>query len=159
MEEILKIQHNVFLSKAALLFFGLTVGLLVIPMQVAYASSFTVKAGVYEITVKTLLPNLEENLRYTTTVSEQCLSSQDATTLFPVLSHKSFSGCNLVGMPIESKQSQFSLACKNAEAASGTAYITTEHTGFAALLKIKMGGKNMKFSQTVRAHWLKACDD
>jgi hypothetical protein len=46
-------------------------------------------ARLYDVTVETGMPHLEENLRYAITRTEQCLARQDLDSVFPVLQHSS----------------------------------------------------------------------
>ncbi len=104
-----------------------------------------------------LLPHLENNLHYTTTHTEQCLGQQNASTLFPILKHDSFVGCALVGKQEEGENKEFDLVCSNTEAASGLVHFVINKESFSANLKIKMGGKNMKFSQRISGRRTGAC--
>lgn len=112
----------------------------------SYARDVDISPGVYSLTIETFLPNLETTLRNSTTRSTACLLSVNAKTLFPVLKESSFSNCALQEA---SSSSLFNLVCSNPEAATGTAVVSQGTNKFTAYLKIKMGGKNMKFSQSV----------
>jgi hypothetical protein len=114
--------------------------------------------GTYELTVETLLPHLEENLRYATTHQQYCLGTQEATTLFPILRHLAFTGCVLSGGQSVEDRLEYSLECSNAEAASGTAHLSVSPTGVNGVLEIKMGGKNMTLSQRIIGPRLGACE-
>lgn len=102
--------------------------------------------GTYEVAVQTVLPHLEENLRYATERDRRCLGTQNAARLFPVLEHPSFKGCRLTGTDSDL---QFNIQCQNPEAASGTATFDIDPQRFSGTLDIKMGGKNMRFTQIV----------
>src|SRR5215471_12349302 len=60
------------------------------------ASTVSIEPGLYELTAETVLPHLEENLRYATTHDRLCLGTQEASELFPLLRHQAFAGCTLV---------------------------------------------------------------
>src|SRR5437016_367403 len=51
----------------------------------------------YDVTIETGMPHLEENLRYTTTHRRSCISLEDLATQFPILDHPSLAGCTLGG--------------------------------------------------------------
>jgi hypothetical protein len=124
----------------------------------AVASPATLNPGVYLITAETLLPHLEENLRYATIRSNQCLGTQDAATLFPILRHQAFAGCELAATRSSGERSEFSLGCKNPEAATGTAYLVASPSAVFGLLEIKMGAKNMTLSQRISGPRVGACE-
>ena len=138
---------------------GLTVWLYSTGCQIAFASTIAVNPGAYEITAETLLPHLEENLRYATTRSNRCLGTQDASSLFPVLTQKSFVDCSLIGTQNDREYSDYSLVCRNSEAATGSARFIIRSSGFYGLLEVKMGGKNMRFSQRINGYRSGACDN
>jgi len=73
----------------------------------------SVKPGEYLLKTEILMPHLEESLRYATTKSQHCLSRENASTFFAVLSHDSFSNCSLVGKPNDGKYRLFDLVCLN----------------------------------------------
>jgi hypothetical protein len=102
--------------------------------------------GRWTLTTQTLLPHLEEALRYATTRDERCLGAPAADTLFPVLRHEAFAGCTLVAT---GEVNVFALRCRNAQAASGRATIEVAGAALTAVLEIKMGGKNMTLAQRV----------
>jgi len=143
---------------SARIFAGLAVCVCSAGWQLVSASTIAVNPGVYEITTETLLPHLEENLRYATTRSNQCLSTQDASSLFPILSQVSFVDCNLIGAQAGRENSDYALICRNSEAATGSAHFIVKSSHIHGLLKVKMGGKNMKFSQRINGYRLRACE-
>lgn len=103
--------------------------------------------GEYDLTIQTVLPHLEEPLRYATIRARQCLREPDATSIFPLLGHKAFAGCRLVPDADAGDDVRFTLVCKNSEAATGSAAFEVGATYLSAVLEIKMGGKNMTLSQ------------
>ncbi|MEX2482435.1 MAG: DUF3617 family protein [Gammaproteobacteria bacterium] len=112
--------------------------------------------GLYELSAQTVMPHLEAMRRFTA-VETRCLSA-DPSTLFPVLRQPALRGCTLqpaAGAPGGS----FDLRCRTEMVATGTAVITTAPQHIRGDLSIKMGGKNMTFSQHVRARPLGACPD
>ena len=125
--------------------------------QSSLASTVSVEPGLYELTAQTVLPHLEESLRYATTRTRQCLGTQEASALFPLLRHEAFAGCSLVHESSSDGEARFSLRCNNPQAATGAAHFTLQPGGFQAVLHIKMGGKNMTLSQRLSAPRLGAC--
>jgi hypothetical protein len=113
------------------------------------ATTVAVPAGEYDLTTQTVLPHLEEALRYATTRARQCLHEADATSIFPLLRHQAFTGCALVPRAQASDGLHFTLHCANPEAASGSAVFEIDAGRISALLDLKMGGKNMTLSQRI----------
>lgn len=121
------------------------------------AATVSVEPGLYEVTSQTVMPHLEEALRYATTTSRQCLGTQEAAALFPLLRHEAFAGCSLQRDAVSAAEAQFVLRCDNPQAATGVAHFTLEARGFHAVLYVKMGGKNMTLSQRLTAPRVGAC--
>jgi hypothetical protein len=121
------------------------------------ASPLVLAPGSYELTVETLLPHLEENLRYATTQQRHCLGTQDVSALFPILRHEAFSGCALSGGALMEGRLEYALACKNPQAASGVAHLLISPARLNGSLEIKMGGKSMTLSQRITALRVGAC--
>jgi len=83
-----------------------------------------------------------------------------AITVLPVKSqcqHASFTGCALVRKQTSTLLEEFDLVCANPEAASGGVRFSIGDKTFHGTLKIKMGGKNMKFSQQIHGSRIGAC--
>ena len=78
----------------------------------AAASTVSVEPGLYELTAQTVMPHLEEALRYATTSSRECLGTQQAAALFPLLRHEAFAGCSLVREDSSDAEARFSLPDK-----------------------------------------------
>jgi len=114
--------------------------------------------GMYAIKTEIIMPHLETNLRYTNTSTQQCLIRENVSTLFPVLEHVSFVDCALVEKQSKRAYEEFELVCLNAEAATGSARVVVDQQLFRATLYIKMGGKNMKFSQRVNGQRIGNCN-
>ena len=144
-------------SGLALAFARFIVGVCGVLCATVLASPLVLNPGTYELTVETLLPHLEENLRYATTRQRHCLGTGEATTLFPILSHPAFAGCVLAGGQTVEDRLEYSLECSNPEAATGVAHLTVSPTGVNGVLEVKMGGKNMTLSQRIAGPRLGAC--
>ncbi|HET9204635.1 MAG TPA: hypothetical protein VFO28_00245 [Burkholderiaceae bacterium] len=111
------------------------------------AAPVSIPPAEYDMTAQTVLPHLEEALRYATTRTRECLREPDATRLFPLLLHPAFAGCHLVPAEGPGDESRFVLRCANPEAASGTAVFDVGAHNWSAVLDLKMGAKNMTLSQ------------
>jgi len=123
----------------------------------AWASDDAIQPGAYEITARIEMPHLEENLRYSTTRESHCLRRHDLSSVFPILQHESLAGCSLGEESREGSTFRFVLVCQNPQAASGTARLDSGPGRIAGLLEIKMGGKNMTFTQRIEATRLGEC--
>jgi hypothetical protein len=121
------------------------------------ASPLVLDPGSYALTIETVLPHLEENLRYATTRQQYCLGTQEATTLFPILRHAAFTGCALTGGQLIEGRLEYALACKNPQAASGVARLSVSPASVDGVLEIKMGGKSMTLSQRIAGPRVGAC--
>ena len=89
------------------------------------------------------MPHLEENLRYAVVREQRCLRLDQPASWFPILRHPSLEGCSL--------DERSRLVCANPEVASGAARLETAGGRVAGILEVKMGGKNMTFSQRIEA--------
>ncbi len=118
-----------------------------------------IPSGEYDLTAQTVLPHLEEALRYATTRARQCLREQDATGVFPLLLHPAFAGCRLVPDARAGDGLHFSLRCANPGAASGLAVLAVDRGVLAAVLELKMGGKNMTLSQRIHGPRVGPCPE
>jgi hypothetical protein len=118
-------------------------GQIALAAATASASGEALVPGTYDITARTVMPNLEENLRYATTRERRCLHSHDLTSVFPILRHPSLEGCKL-GI-------DYALTCASPQVATGNARFDTAPGRITGSLEIKMGGKNMTFSERIEA--------
>jgi hypothetical protein len=121
------------------------------------AAPVAIPPGEYDLTTETVLPHLEEALRYATTRARRCLREPEAVELFPLLRHPAFTGCNLLPDARGGDGMHFVLSCANPEAASGSARFDFEAGWLSAELALKMGGKNMTLSQRVHGLRLGPC--
>lgn len=117
------------------------------------------RPGEYELTTQTILPHLEEALRYATNRARQCLRAPDATDVFPLLRHQAFAGCSLVPESEADDGLHFTLQCVNPQAASGSAAFEVDTSHVSAVLELKMGGKNMTLSQRLYGPRLGPCPE
>src|SRR5712691_5459126 len=86
-----------------------------------WAADEAVRQGTYEITVQTVMPHLEENLRYATTREHRCLRSHELPTVFPVLHHPSLQGCQLGNESRRGDAIRYLLVCESPQVATGIA--------------------------------------
>jgi hypothetical protein len=107
--------------------------------------------GLYEFTTETSMPNLEENLRYTTTHERRCLTYEDLAGVFPVLSHPALKGCRLGAESREDDVVSYALMCEGGHGTTGDARWELGERRIAGTLRVKLGGKNMTFHQRVIA--------
>jgi hypothetical protein len=114
-----------------------------------WASDEAVRPGTYEITAQTVMPHLEESLRYATTRERRCLRSHDLPSVFPILRHESLEGCKLGNESWHGDTIRYLLVCRSPQVATGTARLDAGPGRVTGLLEIKMGGKNMTFSQRI----------
>ena len=114
-------------------------------------------ARLYDVTIETGMPHLEENLRYTTTHQRSCISSKELATEFPILKHPSLAGCSLSGEVRQGDIVKFGLSCDAGHGTTGTAVWHIDKQRIRGRLDVKLGGKNMTFSQTVTAKVIGTC--
>ena len=114
------------------------------------------EAGRYRLASQLLMPHLDE-MRRTSSASEACLAPLAPEALFPVFAQYALGGCRL-GYPKDSGDSvDYVLVCASARVASGTARLVRSDAGVVGTLAVKMGGKNMTFSQRVVAERVGDC--
>jgi hypothetical protein len=111
----------------------------------------------YDITTETVLPHLEENLRYAITRNKRCLSRQEIFFAFPILTHASLKGCKLGNENHVEDTVSYSLICEGGHGTSGSAWWHLGTDQIRGTLDVKMGGKNMTFYQRVTAKLLGEC--
>jgi hypothetical protein len=95
------------------------------------------------------MPHLEENLRYAVTRTNQCLTRENLASAFPVLQHPSFAGCRLREQSQDEDTIAYLLLCESSSGTTGTAKWHLGDRLIRGTLDVKLGGKNMTFSQRV----------
>jgi hypothetical protein len=115
---------------------------LMLALQVR-ASDF-LPSRLYEVTIETVMPHLEENLRYLSTV-------------FPILDHPALAGCKLGAEAREADSVSYRLICGGGHGTTGNALWQLGRDQIRGRLDVKLGGKNMTFSQSVTAKTLGPC--
>ena len=124
----------------------------------AWAAGEAVEPGAYEITAQTVMPHLEENLRYATTRERRCLRAHELSSVFPILHHQSLEGCKLGDESRRGDTIRYLLVCASPQVATGVARLDAGAGRVAGILEIKMGGKNMTFAQRIEAVRQGECD-
>jgi hypothetical protein len=110
-------------------------------------ASVPLPPGLYDVTVETSMPHLEESLRYATTHEQRCLQGQELTTAFPVLHHASLKNCRLEREERTGDTVSHLLVCANGSGTTGSAHWTLGQHRADGTLHVKLGGKNMTFLQ------------
>ena len=108
-------------------------------------------SGRYVIKTQMIMPNLEESLRYTNSTVTKCLNGMFSGDLFPILSHQSLRGCKLIYESNDKNTYHYSLSCPGTNQTRGYAKVVNEGSTVSGVVNIRMGGKNMTFSQRVIA--------
>jgi hypothetical protein len=101
------------------------------------------------VTTETLMPHLEENLRYTTTHETRCLAHLQLAAAFPILKHPALKGCGLTNETHKSDVVSYALVCTGGHGTTGGAIWHIDESRMRGTLNVKLGGKNMTFSQTI----------
>jgi hypothetical protein len=108
----------------------------------------------YMLTTEVSMPHLEDNLRYAITHETRCLTRDELLTAFSVLQHPSLSGCALR----PSGETTYDLVCRPGSGTTGEAHWDVEPGHLYGTLHVRLGGKNMTFSQRITAVPLARCN-
>jgi hypothetical protein len=111
----------------------------------------------FDVTVETNMPNLEENLRYTTTHQKRYLTREDFPTAFPALKHPALSDCRLSDEGGQDGVVSYRLVCTGGHGTTGNAQWIVGKDELWGRLTVKLGGKNLTYSQTVTAIAIGSC--
>jgi hypothetical protein len=111
----------------------------------------------YDVTVETAMPHLDEALRYATTHGQRCLDRQDLSAAFPILEHVSLQDCTLVLRSQQPDGATYALRCTAGHGTTGEARWSFEERRIAGTLSVKLGGKNMTFSQRIYGVPVRSC--
>jgi hypothetical protein len=111
----------------------------------------TFPAQLYEVTTETVMPHLEENLRYTTRHETRCLARLPLAAAFPILGHPALKGCTLAHETRDEETVSYVLVCTGGHGTTGGAIWHIDEARIHGTLNVKLGGKNMTFSQRVTA--------
>jgi hypothetical protein len=111
----------------------------------------TETSSLYEVTVETGMPNLEENLRYATTHARRCATLHSLFTAFPILDHPALKGCQLKDPTRLEDRLSYVLACEGGHGTTGQAVWDIDANRVRGTLNVRLGGKNMTFYQRITA--------
>jgi hypothetical protein len=122
------------------------------------ASSFDATASdLYDVTIETGMPHLEENLRYAVHREQRCLTHSEVFSVFPVLRHASLADCKLHDERVHDDLSTWTLACTAGHGTTGQATWRLSADRLSGTLQVRLGGKNMTFYQRVTLRRLREC--
>lgn len=110
----------------------------------------------YQIAATMVMPHLDE-MRRQVSQHTRCVADDAPGGLFPVLDQHALRGCRLDYPKVTGARREYVLVCASARVASGTATIDDAQESLVGVLAVKMGGKNMTFSQRVEARRGEAC--
>jgi hypothetical protein len=105
----------------------------------------------YEIKTETDMPNLKENLRYADTQVWQCIDGNTVSDFFPILQYEALHSCFLEAGNRLGDTVYYPLVCNGSSGTTGAVLLYTHADRVEGLLAVKMGGKNMRFSQRIHA--------
>jgi hypothetical protein len=111
----------------------------------------------YEVVTETAMPHLEENLRYATTREQRCLDESELWTSFTILQYPALNDCRLEQESRQEDAVSYALVCEGGHGTTGRATWQLRRAQSIGTLNVKLGGKNMTFSQRVTATALGAC--
>ncbi|MGH8657866.1 MAG: DUF3617 domain-containing protein [Gammaproteobacteria bacterium] len=123
----------------------------------AWTPSEALQPGMHEISAQTLMPHLEENLRYSRTSERHCIRDDAVSDFFPILRHPSLHGCKLAASDKRGDARYYPLVCGGSSGTTGIAQLREDANRIAGVLAIRMGGKNMTFSQRIEAKRIGNC--
>ena len=109
--------------------------------------------GKYRLQVRISMPNLEENLRSAGYEKALCVSR--VADFFPVLLQPAFDGCRLRNLQTVGN-TVYQLDCPSG-GSSGELKLSPQGKRWRGRLAVKMGAKNMTFSQHVIAEYVGRC--
>ncbi|MBI2799838.1 MAG: hypothetical protein HYX63_06050 [Gammaproteobacteria bacterium] len=116
----------------------------------AMAGSLALPAGGYDITAQMVMPHLDE-MRRIVTHEHYCIRDADPAALFPVLRQHALRGCKFGFEKETGTGIEYVLVCDTARVATGTVRLNRDSAHIVGAIDVKMGGKNMTFSQHIEA--------
>ena len=136
------------------------VGLLLLGAHVSAATGADASVQKqYELVTETVMPHLEENLRYATTRENRCVDTHDLSRAFPILRHVALADCALVKAQEGNGGAIYTLQCTGGHGTTGLAQWQFDANSIAGTLNVRLGGKNMTFYQRVTGRLIGACQD
>jgi len=124
--------------------------LAVLPAVLAHAAD-RLRPQLYDATTETVMPHLEENLRYAITHEERCLGEAQLATAFPILSHPALADCVLERAGRSDDGIAYDLVCEGGHGTTGGATWELGERRLSGTLHVRLGGKNMTFYQRMTA--------
>ena len=135
----------------------LYVPILSVLIQSSAAAAEPMFPQLYEIITETAMPHLEENLRYATTREQRCFDQNDLLPAFPALQSVALKDCRLDQESRQQDAVSYALVCSGGHGTTGHVSWQLGPTQSVGTLNVKLGGKNMTFSQRITARALGAC--
>jgi hypothetical protein len=111
----------------------------------------------YELTTETAMPHLEENLRYATRTETRCLRADELVAAFWMLREPALQDCRLTPSAQADAPGTYALQCDGGHGTTGGAEWRTDGDSRVGTLRVRLGGKNMTFSQRITARPLGTC--
>jgi hypothetical protein len=105
----------------------------------------------YDVSVETGMPHLEENLRYAVVRQRRCLDPGDLSRAFWMLDDVSLQDCRLERTAQSEASASYDLRCSGGHGTTGSAHWQIGPEQLRGTLDVKLGGKNMTFYQRVVA--------
>jgi hypothetical protein len=121
------------------------------------AAAQEVHSRLYEMTTETVMPHLEENLRYAVLKEKRCMSRRDLSSAFWMLKDVSLQDCRLEKAIDQDDAATYVLVCDGEHGTTGHAQWQLEADQIKGTLTVKLGGKNMTFYQRVIAKPVGEC--
>ena len=124
--------------------------LAVLPAVLAHAAA-RLRPQLYDATTETVMPHLEENLRYAITHGERCIGEAELATVFPILRHPALADCRLEPAQRSDDGATYELVCEGGHGTTGGATWELGAHRLTGTLHVRLGGKNMTFEQRITA--------
>jgi hypothetical protein len=121
------------------------------------SAGFALPPGRYDVTAQMYMPHLEE-MRRIVTHEQYCLRDGDPGGLFPVLRQPALRGCRLDRGEQTPEVFVYVLVCEATLGATGHARFKHDRGRVIGTIDVKMGGKNMTFSQRIEARASGGCE-
>jgi hypothetical protein len=122
----------------------------------AATAGLDVPVGSYTVTSQMIMPHLEE-MRRISNQQTRCLNTPGPFGLFPVMDQPALHGCSFGYERADGDAFSYLLVCQTARVATGSATLRQTSHGVTGAVDIKMGGKNMTFSQKIAATRVGEC--
>jgi hypothetical protein len=124
--------------------------LAVLPGVLAHAAA-RLRPQLYDATTETVMPHLEENLRYAITHAERCIGEAELAAVFPILGHPALADCRLEPAQRNVDGATYDLVCEGDHGTTGVATWELGARRLTGTLRVRLGGKNMTFEQRITA--------